>query len=249
MAEKARVRDDRVLRERLDSRARAERRKRLVEGQMSVRSDAAHEQIDASCLLDPRLVVRALFLQIGRVAVENVHVFGLDVDVAEKVVPHERVVAFGMVFRNADVFVHVERNDVGERDLSGLAHFDQLAIGPQRSGARGQTQYERAVRRFRMFVDPPGDMGGGPGRSLFVGRFDDDSHVLCLLIWFVSLFFSFLFSRGVPSGSPAKVAFLEMEREDSPGRKIGNGRLQLRRILQLNEYLDGLILRHAQSVV
>ena len=59
-AEKARVRDDRILGQRFDARPRVQRRKRFVEREVSVGADAAHEQIDAACGPDTGFVVGAL---------------------------------------------------------------------------------------------------------------------------------------------------------------------------------------------
>jgi hypothetical protein len=41
----------------------------------------------------------------------------VDVDVGKEVLPHEGVIRFGVVARDADIFVHVEGDDMLERDL------------------------------------------------------------------------------------------------------------------------------------
>jgi hypothetical protein len=41
----------------------------------------------------------------------------VDVHMREEVLPHEGVVGFGVVARDADVLVHVERDDMFEGDL------------------------------------------------------------------------------------------------------------------------------------
>lgn len=48
-------------------------------------------------------------------------VLGVDVDVGEEVGPHEGMVALWVVAGEADVLVHVEGDDVFERDLGVLA--------------------------------------------------------------------------------------------------------------------------------
>ena len=136
-AEEARVHLDRVLRQGLDARARVERREGFVEGDVPVFADAAHEQVDAAGLDDARLVVGALLDQILGVAVEDIDVLGQDVDVFEEVVPHERVVALGVLLRKSDVLVHVERDDVPERHVAGLVAADELLVGLQRRRAGG----------------------------------------------------------------------------------------------------------------
>ena len=48
---------------------------------MAVRADAADEELDATGLRNFSLVFEALGLEVGRVAVEDVDVGGIDVDV------------------------------------------------------------------------------------------------------------------------------------------------------------------------
>ena len=56
---------------------------------MAVRTDAAHEEINASSFLNHLLIVGTLCLEILGVAVEDVYVLLLDVDMREEVCPHE----------------------------------------------------------------------------------------------------------------------------------------------------------------
>ena len=100
----------------------------LVEGDVAIGTYAAHEEVDASCFSDGFLVVCALCLEVCGVAVEDMDVFFLDVDMAEEVVPHEGVVALGMVLEEVDILVHVERDDVLEGYLSGFVEGDQFAV-------------------------------------------------------------------------------------------------------------------------
>ena len=67
--------------ERLDPGPGHERRSRLVESDVAVRADAADEELDATGLRNFSLVFEALGLEVGRVAVEDVDVGGIDVDV------------------------------------------------------------------------------------------------------------------------------------------------------------------------
>lgn len=78
------------------------------------------------------LVHLAFQEQIGRVAVENVDIFWHDIDVFEEIIPHEIVIRFGVLSRQIDVLVHVERLDVSKRDTSLLVEFDQFAVHSQR---------------------------------------------------------------------------------------------------------------------
>lgn len=105
---------------------------RLVEGEMAVLADSAEEQIDAASLYDGFLVVLALFVEICGVAVEDVDVAGRNVNLVEKVPVHKAVIALRMILRNPDIFIHVEGDDILERDLSGGAHSGEFRIGVQR---------------------------------------------------------------------------------------------------------------------
>ena len=104
----------------------------LVEGDMAVGANAAHEQVDTACCLYGFLIVLTLCFQIFGIAIEDMDVLFFDVDVAEEVVPHEAVVALGMILGEVHVLVHVERNDVLERYLAGLVQGNQLAVHAQR---------------------------------------------------------------------------------------------------------------------
>ena len=72
VSEEARVGEDGVVRERLDARARLERRAGLVERDVPVLADAAEKELDAAVRLDPRLVGVALADQILCVPVQDV---------------------------------------------------------------------------------------------------------------------------------------------------------------------------------
>ena len=56
---------------------------------VAIGPNAREEELDAPIRLDLLLVAIALDLQIGRIAVEDVDVLPLDVDVPEEVLPHE----------------------------------------------------------------------------------------------------------------------------------------------------------------
>ena len=139
VVEETGVGDDRIGRQRLHACARAEGRARLVEGDVSVRTDTTQEEIHATYSLHACLVACALSLHILGVAVEDVHILRLDVDMAEEIVPHERVIAFGVLFRQAYVLIHVEGNHVLERDHSLLVQLDQVLIHTQRRRAGRQS--------------------------------------------------------------------------------------------------------------
>ena len=114
VVKEAAVGDDGVCGEALDASAALEGAERLVEGDVSVGADAAHEEVYAAGSLDGSLVLSALSGEVLGVAVEDVYVLLLDVDVGEEVGPHEAVVALGVLFGQTYVFIHIECDDVLE---------------------------------------------------------------------------------------------------------------------------------------
>lgn len=117
IAEEPRIGEDRVIGQGLDTGSTGQAGARLVESNVAVFADACEEQVDAASDFYGILVRNTLGLEIGSVAVEDVDVGGVDIDVGEEVLPHERMVRFGMVARDADIFVHVEGDYIFEGDL------------------------------------------------------------------------------------------------------------------------------------
>ena len=143
---------------------------------MAVFADTAQEEVDAACGDDLTLVLLALLLQIGGVAVEDVDVRGRHVDMVEEMLAHEGVIAFRVIFGDAHVFVHVERNDVAERHLARLIKAHQFLVGLHGRRAGGQSQYERTVGPGRLLLDPRDDVTGRPQAGFRVVLFDNQSH-------------------------------------------------------------------------
>ncbi len=114
VVEESRVVEHSVVCEGLDPRARGEGGTGLVERNVTIGSDTGHEKIDSAHSLDFGFVVIALGYEIRRVSVKNVDVLRLNIDVREKVVPHERVVRLRVRLGQSNVFVHVEGDYVLE---------------------------------------------------------------------------------------------------------------------------------------
>ena len=106
----------------------------LVEGDVAVLADTAEEELDPAVLLDLGLVRVALRDEVLRVSVQDVHLRGRDVDVREELAEHEGVVRLGVVLGQADVLVHVERDDIREparrREPAGGAAARTHEISP-----------------------------------------------------------------------------------------------------------------------
>ena len=94
----------------------------------------------------------------------------------EEITVHEAVIAFRMLFRQAHVFVHVERYNVFEANLARFMHFYQCLIGSQRRAASRQTQHERTIGGRVERVDAVNDMTRGPFAHLFCCSQGNQSH-------------------------------------------------------------------------
>lgn len=171
--EEARVGDDGVLGEGLHAGLRCQRRARLVEGDVSVGAYAAHEQVDAAVRGDLGLVALTFGNGVLGVAVEDVDVFGLDVNLVEEVGPHKSVVALLVVAGNAHVLVHVEGDDVFERYLAFLVEADEGLVHAQGRRAGGAAEHEGVLGGGVGGVDAGCHKVGGPFRNVGVVGFDD----------------------------------------------------------------------------
>ena len=152
----------------------------LVEGDVPVGAYTAHKEVYAAGLADSLLVGQAFGLQVGRVAVENVHVLPLDVYVAEEIVPHEAVVALGMLLGQAYVLVHVEGDNVLEADAPLFIQTDEVAVHAQGAAAGRASQLEGFLYCGPGLVDASGHVPGSPFAELLVIGFDDYSHSLLI---------------------------------------------------------------------
>ena len=102
---KSSIRKYRIKREGLDSSSTGEGGPRLVERDIPVEPDVAEERVDAAGGFDGGFVCDAFGFEIRRVAVEDVDIAGMHVDVVEEVGVHEGVVGFGVFVGDANIFV------------------------------------------------------------------------------------------------------------------------------------------------
>ena len=98
------------------------------------------------------------------------------VDVVEQVPVHETVVTLRMALREADIFVHVEGNDILETEFSGLDHADQFGIGFNRSGPGAEPEDEGFAGAGRLFADLAGNVMRRPQGALCGIVADNDFH-------------------------------------------------------------------------
>jgi hypothetical protein len=105
IVEEAAVGQNRIVSQRLHAGTRGQARSRLVEGDMAILADAGQEQVDAAYGFDLGFICDALGLEVCRLTVEDVDVLGVDVDVGKEVLPHESVIALGVIPWDANVLV------------------------------------------------------------------------------------------------------------------------------------------------
>ena len=145
----------------------------LIEGDMAIRANASHKEVYAACCLYGFLVVLALGLQVLGIAIEDMDILFLNVDMAEEVVPHEGVVTLRMIFGEVHVLVHIERDDVLEGHFASLVQGNQFPVHAERGTACGAAEFEGLVCRRLGFVDTLGYIVCSPLRHPIVVGFNN----------------------------------------------------------------------------
>lgn len=87
----------------------------------------------------------------------------------KEITVHKAMIAFWMLFRQANVFIHVKGDDVLEANLACFMHFNQRLVGGQRGTTGWQTQDERTVRGWFKCINAVNDMAGSPFTDLLSG--------------------------------------------------------------------------------
>ncbi len=95
---------------------------------MAVGAYTAHKQVDSAIAADFFLETGAFGLKVGGIPVEYIHILAGDVDMAEKIVPHKAVIAFRMLLGQPAIFIHIERHNVAERNLSLIIQLYKLTV-------------------------------------------------------------------------------------------------------------------------
>ncbi len=159
-----------------DAGARGQGRSRLVKRDMAVSADAADEKVDFAVALDFFFIITAFGFVVFGHAVQDVDVFRLDIDMFEKAFFHEKVVAFVVFRRQADIFVHIESDDIFKRDFSRLILADEFAIHTERRGSGRQSQDKGFFRRRTEAVNFVDDIIRRPFGTGVVVRLDYYAH-------------------------------------------------------------------------
>lgn len=149
IAEESRVGENSVISQSLDTSSAGQAGSGLVESNVAVLADTSKEEINAADSLDGVFVGDALSLEVGGIAVQDVNIGRMDIDVREEVLPHEGVVGFGVVAGNSYVFVHVESDDMLKGDLCVVLVVIASQLGNQQPSLRFHAMWCCAQKKIQ----------------------------------------------------------------------------------------------------
>ena len=98
------------------------------------------------------------------------------IDMVEEIFVHERVVALRMLLRKSYILIHVERNDILERNFTGFYHSDKFGVSLDRCRTCAKTDYKWLVSNGSLLVDLLGNVMCSPDRALAYIFSDNDFH-------------------------------------------------------------------------
>ena len=113
---------------------------------MSIRTNTTHEQVDTAIRLNLFFVTCTFCIQVRSIAIQDIRIFSLDINMTEEVIPHKRIIAFRMFFRQSYIFIHIECYYILEGNDSFLIQIDQSFVHAQRRRSGRTTQYKRFFR-------------------------------------------------------------------------------------------------------
>ncbi len=87
---------------------------------MSVRTNTSHEKINSSITGYFSFKIGTFFSIIISISVEDIYILFRDIYMAEKVIPHEAMIALLMIARNAAIFVHIECYNILKRNFASF---------------------------------------------------------------------------------------------------------------------------------
>ena len=137
--------DEGILGQGTDAGAGSEAGEGFVKGDVTVNAAAAQEQINAAIGSNLIFIALALSFQIFSHTIENVDIFGRNIDVVKEIVVHKVPVALIMLTRQANVFIHIKGNYVLKGHFTGLVLFNQTLINAQRRGTGGQAKNKGTI--------------------------------------------------------------------------------------------------------
>ena len=141
---------------------------RLVECNVTVSADAEELDIDTAHSVDSGGIAVALCFGVSGIAVEEVDVGRVNVNLGKQVLEHQGIVAVFVFLRQVAVFVEVERCDVFEADLAIFASLRHIVVGWYGCCAGGKTKHGFVVLLHDV------DKHLACGRTDFFGGFQCD---------------------------------------------------------------------------
>ena len=143
---------------------------------MTVGTNTTKEEVDTTELLYFFLVGSTLGCKVGSISIKNMDILLRTVDVVEQVGEHERMVAFGMLYRQVYILIHVKGDHILEGHLSFLVSFHQSPIHSDRRRAGRQSEHKGFFCRWFCSIDTFNNMIGCPLGHQIIIRFNNNSH-------------------------------------------------------------------------
>ena len=109
---------------------------------MAVRTNTTHEQVNATSLLYHLLIMGTLGQEVGGIAIKDVDILLLDINVIEEVIPHKAMIALGMVYVKTYILIHVEGHNILKTENTLFIQFNQMLIEAEGGAAGRATQDE-----------------------------------------------------------------------------------------------------------
>ena len=95
---------------------------------MAIRTDTADKEVDATRFFYHLLIMTALLFQVLGITVQDMNILLRAVDMIEEIGSHKRVIALRMRFRQTYIFIHIEGDDMLERNLAFFYRLYQVGI-------------------------------------------------------------------------------------------------------------------------
>ena len=121
---------------------------RLIEGNVSVRTDTTEEEVDTTCFMNHFLIVLALCLKIFCVTIQDMNVLLWTINVVEKILSHESVIALWMALWQTYILIHIECNNILKAYSAFFISLYQLSIHTLWWRTSRQTEYKWLVLVF-----------------------------------------------------------------------------------------------------
>ena len=114
---------------------------RLVKANVAIATNAKELQVGIAGVANHAVVLGASLIRVGVGPVGHKRVGKVDVDLVEKVLAHEVVVALRILMRKAAVLVQVVGSDLREVTISLVVPLGELLVGANGRGASSKAKH------------------------------------------------------------------------------------------------------------